>query len=124
MGTHASAEAFYGASWGAEEMPERWEDLGLYDHKDGGWEALEEILEGLGLSDLLEVTSHGNQAYDYTGYAVYVKGTDRRFYIGEPKAMPASPEVSPEAEAALARVLDHLGHEGATVGWQIAVSYG
>lgn len=125
MGTYASAEAFYGISWDADdELPERWEALGLDDHEDGVWEALEEVVKNLGLSNLLDTTSHGNQAYGWTGYAVYVKGARHRFCLGRPENVPAVPEITPEAEAALARVLDHLGHEGATAGWQIAVSYG
>lgn len=125
MGTYAFAEAFYGIAWEPDELPEKYDkEQQALDDAEDTYDRLEGLLEDLGVDSLLEVDTHGNLSCDYTGYAVYVKGTDRRFYLGSPQLVPEAPAITPEADAALALVLDHLGMEGATAGWQIAVSYG
>src|SRR6266576_6445770 len=132
MGTHASAEIFYGVAWPSEELPERWAkeqqarwDADNYDGDDEDVsERLEELLKELGLDALLEVDSHGNLLYDYSGYAVYVKEIGTHVGCGEVERLPATQADSEEAAAAIVALVDHLGAENATVGWLVTVTYG
>ena len=132
MGTHASAEVFYGVAWPSEELPEKWAkeqqarwDADNYDGADEDVsERLEELLKDLGLEVLLEVDSHGSLNYDYAGYAVYVKGTGTYVGCGAVERLPATRAVSDEAVAAIVALVDHLGAENATVGWLVTVTYG
>lgn len=132
MGTHASAEIFYGVAWPSEELPERWAkeqqarwDADNYEGDDEDVsERLEELLKELGLDALLEVDSHGSLVYDYAAYAIYVKGTATHVGCGEVERLPASQDVSEQAAAAIVALVDHLGAENATVGWLVTVTYG
>lgn len=132
MGTHASAEIFYGVAWPSEELPEKWAkeqqarwDADNYDGDDDDVsERLEDLLKELGLEALLEVDSHGNLTSEYGGYAVYVKGTGTHVGCGEVERLPMTQEVEPAAIAAIVALVDHLGAENATVGWLVTVTYG
>lgn len=132
MGTHASAEVFYGIAWPAEELPERWDkerqqrwDANDFDTEDEETtQRLENLLKELGVDELLEVDAHGNLQYDVSGYAVQVRGTNTYVGCGDVEKVTGATEVSSEAAAAIATVLELLGSEGAVVGWLVTVTYG
>jgi len=132
MGTHASAKVFYGIAWPSEELPEQWAkaqqerwDANDFDTEDEDpSERLESLLKELGLDGLLEADFHGNLQYDCTGYAIQVTGTSTHVGCGDVEKATASTEISAEATAALQTVLEHLGSEGAEVGWLVTVTYG
>lgn len=132
MGTHASADVFYGVAWDSEELPELWakEQQARWDNDDYSgdeedeWERLEKLLKELSLDHLLDVTSHGNEYA--TGYSVYVKGTDIRVGCGEVQLISArvAQSLPITGICALETLLDHLGRDKAKWGWLVTVSYG
>lgn len=133
MGTHASAEIFYGVAWPVEELPEKWAkeqqarwDADNYDGDDEDlYEKLEQVVKELGLDALLEVDAYGNLASDYSSYSVQVKGTSTHVNCPAPARLPVPAAEVPEAgAAAIVTLLDHLGADKAEVGWLVTVTYG
>jgi hypothetical protein len=132
MGTHASAEVFYGIAWPSEELPEKWDkarearwDAGDFDTEDeDSSERLEKLLKELEVDQLLEVDVHGGLVYDVCGYAVSVKGSKVKVGCGEVERLVGPPGVSTGAMAALQKVILSLGAGNAQVGWLVTVTYG
>lgn len=136
MGTHASADVFYGVAWDSEELPEKWakeqqdkwdaEDYSDDPETDDPGERLEKLLKALELDSVLEAWFHGNE-YS-TGYSVVVRGTRTGVGCGEAMHLDGGATSSPPeflaGLVALGKLMDHLGRDGAVEGWLVTVSYG